>query len=131
MSAFLCSNRHLNAILTYAVDRGLVRRDDAALCLEALWLTNARALIHRYGAHTVATDLDAGNNYRVERVNGLSETAIAKLCDCYAYQSCENEAAWDASSAKRLIERIRNHALDHGGTETGPAYNAADWCICD
>lgn len=127
MSAFMCSDRHLTVLASYAVRHGLTGlvsrpgRADLELIVEVfgtLARENMASLNARYPGDTG----DAIGTVRpaaiVERPDPLT---IIKACHCYAYQSCEH-GAWEGSEAHTLVQAIEAHAVRHL-----PGYDAAPW----
>lgn len=134
MSAFMCSDKHINAILTFAdkakysvtyswkgVRRTLKGREElqrAALVLQA---ANASSVNYRY-VHNTAAQSDADSIvYRAEP--RLDAVTLIKQCHCLAYQSCELDS-WDESEACAILEAIKNAAH-----RELPGYDDAPWGI--
>ena len=87
MSAFVVSNKHLNTIISYAIEKEYFYGIDGSpeAMGEILFNENIRSVNYRYG------DEIENNTYQFERVNVSEFTArgIIKLVKCLDYQSCE------------------------------------------
>ena len=126
MSAFMCSDRHLTALATYAVRHGLSGIVDAGQ-------GEARMIAEVFGvlARENVASLNARYPYApgdgigavVPRVvlEQFGAVTTIKACHCYAYQACEHRD-WQASLAKQIVDAIEAHAVRHL-----PGYDAAPW----
>ena len=120
MSAFLCSDAHISALVNaaefYRVD--LPREHDPESLFHMLVTENYRSLAARY--QDKPGDPSA---HRYTLRPPLPALAVIKLAQSYEYQSCEHDG-WDASVAKGWIER-----LIAGLIFRIPGYDAAPWSI--
>lgn len=136
MSAWLVSNYHVNALVTFAVDQGLTNKSATVAGLD-LWQENANSLRYRYS--------DRADQYWPELpclaalftytdVTVDSVWTILKAAHCYEYQSCEHPG-WKTSEAQALISRIVDRCVHMLGLTSGDdptihrhhAYEAAPW----
>lgn len=134
MSAWLVSNRHVNALATFAVDQGLCA-DPAAAALD-MWRENAASLRGRYQERAATywpelATLERDFSYQDVTLASLFE--VIKAADCYDYQSCEHDG-WKASAAKALTDRIIARACSMLGRDYDracrqPEYESAPWGI--
>ena len=116
MSAFLVNNRHIDALLTWAIntpDYGAPRKldgmtvyDQPDLIGQILVDANYRSLSARYG------DKDQPHEYKFRKYpRTLSPVEVIKACDCLIYQCCEF-AEWPTTKAYRIIQDTREGAID-------------------
>lgn len=133
MSAFIVSDKHINAILEY-------KRQDP---LEKYLYANGNELnIHNPDHITLAAQILLYENYRsINTLYGeneaphkivwtptglkLSPVEALKLCQCYLYQIGENED-YRSSAAAQIIDQIMATAITNL-----PGYNDAKWAIGD
>ena len=116
MSAFIVSDYHINALVTYGINRKaqLYTKDgwedfneDTAWALASrLYRANVCSVNRRYGERTRTT------GFRFQRVDisGLTAADIVKACDCLEYQSCEVKT-WERSRARKTLQAIRESAI--------------------
>ena len=136
MSAFIVGDDHLNALLTYAVDRRISywnprskeRTDITSRNVEEvgriLLDENVRSVDHRYGGRIDADEKDAGARYTFQRWTArLSPVQVLKAVACLDYQSCETND-WDNTLAYRICQAIKDRAISDL-----PGYEAAQWEI--
>lgn len=129
MSAFICGNDHIDALLTYAIavkasfrhpiSENRIDITDANADTIGKWLMqeNERSVGTRYrdpGDGSVIRDMagdEHSDNYRY-RFWSLPLTAVSVLkgCDCFDYQACETDD-YEQSVAYAIIEGIRGHAI--------------------
>jgi hypothetical protein len=144
MSAFLCSAKHLSALVNATrlakmqpseIERYLpvaakatlyeVQTPQEALFGELLD-TNLQSIAERYPDATKIEDWhDGGESSFIydSRVNAPSIAAAIKLAHCYSYQSCEHEG-WNDSAAKRYVDELVGDLI-----RQLPGYNEAEWAI--
>lgn len=129
MSAFICSDNHINSIVRFACEQGVAtysvnpalrwsvagREQETAELLRA---ENVRSVNYRY----LQDDPDVGINYNPFAPD-LRAIEVIKACDCLAYQSCEHPE-WDSSLACSLLKVIQRKAID-----LLPGYSNAQWEI--
>ena len=151
MSAFVCSDKHFQALAIFAVHRsfGGSRRVDpryikgldgekeysegdlASLYADTLYQENIRSVRARYPDDTLDNlpgPITKPIHIRVDTsprawgiLKGLSVIQILKSCDCLEYQSCETEDYRDTVGF-RLLDSIRRAAI-----KALPGYDEADW----
>lgn len=134
MSAFMCSEKHLTVLASYAVRfnvygnitmGGRSDRETLATLFALLARENALSLDARYPGDKAE---DSAELLRPSK-EGLAAfleypaAAIVKLCHCYAYQACEHKG-WADSLAKKLVDQIESHAV-----RRLPGYEQAPWSI--
>lgn len=136
MSAFMCSAKHLSAVVN-AAKRPEVRTwtklfgspdpaiSDEEATFMALKAENAASVVARYPDEVetpfMLADLDA-MKYQ-PRATLADPLALAKLISCYQYQSCEHEG-WKGSAVERWTTDLRESLIS-----SLPAYEAAAWDI--
>lgn len=145
MSAFLCSDRHLSALVNAAASLTGYRRlaihrylpvtatpealalsgqDEREALFNALFEENLASIAFRYpDAPEVLRwrQTDAPRFSARDRV--VCPVAVLKLIDCYEYQSCEHPT-WATSNAALFCVHLRK-ALIAGL----PGYEEADWSL--
>jgi len=127
MSAFVVSNEHINALVSYASDKKVrlygfgpfteVRGAEQKMA-ELLLAENVKSVNHRYEQ----TEGPGVIRY-VHRAKTLKPVEVIKACDCLDYQSCEHPE-WEASVACALLKAIREEAIS-----LLPGYSDAAWSI--
>lgn len=143
MSAFVLSKKHIDAMLTFAVNynRGegmhLYGLEDKPVHLrldqqnelnrvgQELVNQNVRSVNYRYRAseHIDQSEPDI-YTFAMYR-KPLSPVEILKACQCYDYQACETDDYQETKAAK-LVETIRHYAIN-----SLPGYDKAQWGIDD
>lgn len=109
MSAYIVSKRHIDAIVTAAVNAGLGGGKTPDQLGDMLWRENVVSVCFRYRESTLPDVF-----YRFEP-NALNDPwSLIKQIDCYEYQSCEHDA-WEASEAFALVEALRAATLQSLG----------------
>lgn len=118
MSAYIVSDYHINAIVTWAVFNDVAVWQPRRRCwmqidlstaqhfAATLYSENVRSVNARYGERTKRT----GFTYKPVPINHLTAADIIKACDCLDYQSCETET-WRNTEAHRILERIKAVAI--------------------
>jgi len=120
MSAFLCSEYHINTIVA-AIDGDA---GDFILMVNE----NLRSLEARYPGRPFLKEWkqEAGT-YRFRGARStVSATQLLKACNCYDYQACETDD-YETTDAAAFVKRVREYALAQGAKENGPEYDAAGW----
>lgn len=124
MSAFMCSDNHINAIITYASCHGVRARinrewvpiwGNEQKFASLLATANAESLHVRYDDETIVTAI----TYRAYHVQ--SEIEVLKLLDCFDYQACEVDAYEDTPAA-HVVNCIRKDVVCRL-----PGYADAPW----
>lgn len=121
MSAWLCSEKHIFELAKYFTEKCQQyepRKLTFASVAQYLYDENCESLATRYGDEY--TPIFIPINY-VPTVDNIF--ALAKLVDCYSYQSCEHDG-WEASQAFKICKEIKYHLLSNH-----PDYEAAPWGI--
>lgn len=138
MSAYLCDDRHVNALISFAAQQengsGLtyyfngesirVQSDhECQKAAEVLKAENLRSLAARYED----TDTLKEQPITFERNFFMSwqplklAVQILKACDCYDYQACESDD-YEQTEAHALVDGIRSRAIG-----SLPGYEEAEW----
>jgi hypothetical protein len=148
MSAFVVDRKHIDALVTAALDgcplrqgspvswyfpsierpgdtlvtlqekRRTARQEDASRIGAMLWAENVNSVNHRY------TEDEWEDVYEYRRYTGtLPAVQVLKAIDCYVYQSCEHDG-WETSEAKQFCESLR-----HAYIGLLPGYSDAEWSI--
>ena len=128
MSAFICTDTHINAIVTWAAinkissyygnpGKSWFTYQNEQATTELFYAANVVSVNYRYKLSDPVGTI-------IYKPTGLYRPiAIIKLCTCLAYQSCEYPT-WGDSIAKRLLDEIRRVAI----TKL-PGYEEAPWSI--
>jgi hypothetical protein len=126
MSAWICSNKHISAILgAYAAARrhGLPRteitEEDATALGQLLLDENYRSVNHRYDENDRGRFRLAKATYRAPP----EPVAALKLCMSLDYQSCECDD-WQRTEAYYLLRKIIDVLV-----RALPGYDDAEWSI--
>lgn len=116
MSAFIVSDYHINALVTYGVrakaqyytgEEWVYFNEDTAWALASkLYRANVQSVNRRYGERTRST----GFKYKLVDISQLNAADIVKACDCLEYQSCERKE-WERSQARKALLAIRDAAV--------------------
>lgn len=127
MSAFMCSENHINTIVTFANKRRVEAYVDRINCdasadpqkwVDVLTEANRASLEVRYG-DSFPEPIPKFKKHRPE----ATPVEIVKLCQSYEYQACEVED-YQSTRAHRLIEAVLYEILT-----TLPGYDDAAWSI--
>jgi hypothetical protein len=128
MSAFLCSDNHIRALIRAAqawsseihyVHSGFQTWQEIA---QELVNENYRSLNYRYRD-------EEGEPHQItytmkdEMQRPLDPIVILKLCNCFDYQACETPD-WEQSRAFKILQSIKDYAI-----RKLPGYNDAPWGI--
>jgi hypothetical protein len=135
MSAFICDDLHINAIVTYAIDKKVsfynpttkTRTDITATNAEAigrmLMDENVRSVCHRY-SDAGDDEKSAAAQYKFKRfATPLTAVEVIKACNCLDYQSCETDD-WADTLARVVLDAVIARALNYL-----PGYDDAPWEI--
>lgn len=138
MSAFIVADAHIDALISYAVQRGLdyynpaaktrvdVTKSNAEELGRMLLDQNVRSVGYRYSGRIDNEEKNAAADYTFKPwplTQPLSAVQIIKACDCFDYQACETDD-YEGTAAWRLIQAIRAAA-----STALPGYNDAAWGI--
>lgn len=121
MSAWLCNEEHIYEIAFHYVRncQQYVQPQNTKSVpqvVKILWKANNDSLAARYGDDVVS--MNVLNDYK-PMVNNIFH--MAKLVDCYEYQSCEFDE-WEESDAKKICTAVTESLLSNN-----PEYEAAPW----
>jgi hypothetical protein len=130
MSAYLCSNKHISAIVRAAIpgsahNKLAVRHEgkrhelSRAELGNLLYDENVRSLHARY--RDGAKEMIGDGGYRYEDVNRPNPLDALKLCNGYSYQACESDD-WDRTLAHAAIGTIKESLV-----RALPGYDEAPW----
>lgn len=129
MSAFLCSDAHINTLVRYASKHGVTawyanpsrklevagnEQETAAL----LYAENVRSVNYRYQEDSAVFPIVYDHLTPL-----LTPVEIIKACQCLAYQ-CDESPTWGRSAAKALLEALKSKAIT-----LVPGYDEAPWGI--
>ena len=120
MSAFLVNDKHIDALLTWAVrprwqapshyqhnENKVIFYDNLEVIGQELVNENHKSLTDKYH------DPYHSHEYKfTPYLNPLSPVQIIKACDCYNYQACETGEDYWKSEAHEIIDTIRERAID-------------------
>lgn len=131
MSAFIVSDNHINAIVSWMArpennyGRTMLT-EDCQQVGRVLMEENCKSVGHRYGHHACMAKecADSVESYRFKQDKAKrSAVEIIKACQCLEYQSCEHDG-WSDSQAKRILDEVQSTAISKL-----PGYDAASWAI--
>lgn len=133
MSAFMCSDVHINLLASFAAHHRIAYYwQDATLPVlgeeektaRMLQAANARSVNYRYAHNIDAQCHDDPIEYRdVYNPAKHSATLVLKQVQCFDYQACEPND-WRDSQAHALMDAIQSKAIT-----MLPGYDAAPWGI--
>lgn len=141
MSAFIVGHDHIDALMTYAVEKRISYWNPAAKTRITITAENAeevgRILLHenevsvRYRYSDCGPDDLPGTigenaeTYKFRRAPMLPMRAVAviKAVNCLEYQSCEHPG-WESSLAWRICQDIKSQSV-----HDLPGYDEAAWEI--
>ncbi|MBK7005538.1 MAG: hypothetical protein IPH37_10690 [Burkholderiales bacterium] len=129
MSAFICSDKHINSIVRFASNTNAViysGNPSLRWCVSGnerhtasmLHAENVKSVNYRY----LQDAPDSGIIYD-HRAPELRPIEVIKAIDCLAYQSCEHPD-WELSAANELLKEIQRKAVS-----LLPGYESARWEI--
>lgn len=120
MSAWILDKRHIDLLVTAAVDANMTDEEEADIIGTLLWSENHASYNYRYN------ESYKPDEYKFERYHGkpkMNIPRIFKAVHCYEYRSCEHPG-WVKSDAHEFcvdLVRYYAHAVD--------GYDAAAWSI--
>lgn len=130
MSAFIVSDRHIDALLTWVINTpeyqaprkvdGMTVYDQPDLIGQILIDANTKSVNTRYNKSTPPAEYKFHRYHRT-----LTPVEVIKACDCLNYQSCEFDG-WEQTKAYRIVQSIREGAIDQI-----PGMNDAAWEITE
>jgi hypothetical protein len=130
MSAFIVNKEHIDALITFMVEKRVsywneatrervnVTRFNATETGQILWDENFRSVNYRY--HEDEKPEVYRFTYRLDRVPPVQ---IIKAVHCLDYQSCETDD-WETTLAHRVLDAILSAAC-----RSLPGYEEAYWGI--
>ncbi len=136
MSAYVCSNDHISAIVNYPRDTARLYGNpyiynDHSISIsdpeelgQLLLEENVKSVNHRYHDKDSAKPEDY--KFQLSPLNGkgsCSTIQFIKHIHCLKYQSCEHDG-WEKSIALKILNRLEGWAVGHL-----PGYNDAEWGI--
>jgi hypothetical protein len=132
MSAFIVSDYHINALVSWAANqhginavsyywsgrRREVRKNPKRIA-SVLYAENVRSVNARYSE----CDDPTGFQYKPVSLGytKIGPVQVIKACHCLEYQSCEG-SEWKASEAYAILDGIKNAAI-----RAIDGYDDADW----
>lgn len=131
MSAFIVDNAHIDALVTYAVDKRVSYYFNQRTSIDLFNATeigqklldeNTRSVNYRYNEE------DTAERYAYKQwVRPLAAVAVIKAIDCLDYQCCETDD-WRQTEAFAILQAIKEAAVENlPGYKA--AYEAAPWGI--
>lgn len=126
MSAFIVSNAHINAIVSWANLNSYGLRQtsqELAQTGRMLLAENCKSVAARYSNMKDAAETELAAYRFAYDPKPRSAVQIIKACDCLAYQSSEHDG-WKDSAAKRFLDEVRERAISKL-----PGYDGAEWEI--
>jgi hypothetical protein len=127
MSAFVVGHDHINALLSWAIQKRVsywvpdaqmrvdITMANASEVGRILLDENERSVGTRYNEtdpdDMPGTDHETAANYEFRRwCANFSAVTILKACACFDYQACETDD-YETTLAHRIIDTIRHHAI--------------------
>ena len=120
MSAFMLSDNHLNALLSFLkknTRHAQWTKDDLSRYGNVLKHQNNRSVNFRYKTE------DKCSEFILKDVVSPSAVQVLKYCACYDYQACETDD-YKNTEAFEIIQKIRSIAIDKL-----PGYGEAEWAL--
>lgn len=130
MSAFLCSQEHIHALVEALTSAHIVDSTDNPEIGMYLYQENVLSMQYRYPNDT---DIYEPYVHSIHRGEHLTPLLVAKLVSCYMYQACEHEE-WPTSLSYTLMVQLLNHVCTvlHTTPENVsnlPGYGSLPWGI--
>ena len=119
MSAFLIDVKHINMIITWAIDNGTLGKLSPQAWLNEFHAENIRSLNYRYpdDNQQIITSWKYLPNFNAIKPRKYSKEiaiAIVKLINCWEYQCCEDN--YDKNSLPwKMMSQIKDLALHKAG----------------
>lgn len=130
MSAFICSDKHISAIVKWACRRNAsvwfgnpsrsLRAGDEQELVDILYAENVKSVNYRYPASDPTPE--TGCVYDPDAPS-VSPVEVLKLVQSLAYQSCEHPT-WAVSDARQILDGLKSAAIS-----VLPGYALAEWSI--
>jgi len=128
MSAFICSDNHISAIVKWATRNNVsiwygnpsrsLRTGDEQEIVEILYAENVKSVNYRYKGDDPTTGCVYDPTSPI-----LTPVEVIKLTQSLEYQSCEHPG-WETSDAKEILRTIKSEAI-----RRLPGYELAEWSI--
>lgn len=133
MSAFLCSDKHISAIIEYGSIQGCsmyqkggkyvdFKGNEIALA-QKLKQANVASINERYDEGEECEPIKFQTSYSEFGEAPYSAIQIVKLCDSFNYQACEVED-YEETEAFRIVETVKSWAC-----RRVDGYDDAEWAI--
>jgi len=128
MSAFICSDNHISAIVKWATRNNVsiwYGNPSRSLCaggeqelVDILYAENVESVNYRYKGDDPITGCVYDPTSPI-----LAPVAVIKAVQSLEYQSCEHPG-WETSDAKEILQAIQSEAI-----RRLPGYELAEWSI--
>ena len=128
MSAFICSDNHISAIVKWATRNNVsiwygnpsrsLRTGDEQEIVEILYAENVKSVNYRYKGDDPTTGCVYDPTSPI-----LTPVEVIKLTQSLEYQSCEHPG-WETSDAKEVLRTIKSEVI-----RRLPGYELAEWSI--
>lgn len=132
MSCFQVSDTHINALVTFLVEHGIILRADATATAADFKAVNINGVAYAY-RHNAPEEMVSRAPIHYAATPLPSPIAAFKMADCYCYQSCDHHV-WDSSRPKALCDailaaaaRATNRRID----AASPDYERLAWHVWD
>lgn len=128
MSAFLCSDQHINTIVSFGVlneasyyrdNRHHYLKQERDASAQILKNTNIDAINARYREGCQHESIF----FRQAGARDLEPVAVLKLCNSYDYQACE-VPDYENTEAAKIVDSVRHVAI-----RKLPGYDDLPWAI--
>ena len=130
MSAFICSDNHISAIVKWATRNNVsiwYGNPSRSLCaggeqelVDILYAENVKSVNYRYRGGDPTTGCVCVYDPTSPI---LAPVAVIKAVQSLEYQSCEHPG-WETSDAKEILQAIQSEAI-----RRLPGYELAEWSI--
>jgi hypothetical protein len=129
MSAWFVSKDDIDLIVSWTKPNSV---EDGTRLGKMLWRENVKSLRARYHGPDYEDehcDQDAEvEAYAFRQLHGVKPLPLAKIIDCYDYQSCEHEG-WETSEARALCTAIQNAMNLPAKHHDLPGWKDAPWGV--
>lgn len=116
MSAFICSDKHISALVRWASRNNMsfyisnptrsLRAGDEQEIVDILYAENVKSVNYRYHENDPTTGCVYDPNAPL-----LAPVEVVKLAQSLAYQSCEHDE-WELSDAFKIVEALKSAAVN-------------------
>lgn len=124
MSAWICSDKHINAVVTaYADQNGITDAAELDRIANLLLEENTKSVDYRY------QETNERFVIKFERVE-MAPIDAYKLTRSYSYQACEHPG-WDAddNEARKISRSVLTYFQEAGLSAYSKSYDKAKWSI--